>query len=1151
MLSLILGDFSSGKSTAILEKVKRDTESGRFVKLLVPEQETVTSEGIFTTFLKPSAQLTFEVTSFSRLANTAFRTVGGLAAANADKIARSLCMWRALQDVAPKLHRKEKPDQTEIDRYLQAVNELHAHAVTAESLDGAIRSLGNEKRLKGRLEDLRLVLSAFSATLKERTGGGEDELDRLFAILKKHRLFSGYRFFVDSFTSFTEQEYRILGELCSYTDVTVALCLPERKQGALCYEETEGALERLVLLCTPWEQRDILERRWRTLKKNRMTSYPELLELAVSLGAEVRLEEMLCAPHRKDSHKAALSLIRAPQHKLKMKMPKDGGLRLVMADNPFDGANFVASDIRKRVMEEGLRFRDFAIIAGRAQDHKGILDTALEKADVPFFFSVGTDPEIFEAVKLIHSAYAILRYGWQREDVITYLKCGLCGIEEEKADLFELYTETWNIHGKLFTRREPWEMNPRGFDDRHAEEEGEILATINEVRDRLVGPLFRLQENQKTQAVRLHAEGLYHYLCELEVPASLRRRSELERRAGRLTSAEEYERLWDVLMETLDRLVELLEKDEVSSETFHDLFSLALSAQSIGSIPSSVDQVTVGSADLLRISKARVVYLFDVADGCFPVKVTDDSYFSDAERQKLSRAGLALPPRLSKDASRALFCFLRALMKSEEETVLVHFNTDAALRPQALSREASRLKDMMEEFPIWNVSAASPLERLYAREIAAEEAGGLYETPWWPALRDAIGGGEKYGKLEERMKVSTRNNKAELAPETTKAFMGETFSVSSSAMEKFAACPMKYWCDYGLSLKPNQKAVIDSRAVGTYVHYLMESFFDLCEKEGYALSSLTEQQVQHLAKKAAQDGTQKLFPPTVVGQARAAHTVERLGEMALLLFRDAADEFAQSEFRPICRELHIGGKTGPEKVHFTLKEGIRLAFGGFVDRVDAMEKDGNIYFRVVDYKTGSKTFTPSDIDKGKNLQILLYLVALWKSRSAEFRQSLSKRLAENTSEEAYQRIANALDRGGEFLPACMEYLSLRTSEKAVDRPLTEEEVLALTKDRLHRSGLAIADEEVLRAMDRDNSGRFLPLPREEKTTSAQKNKHLFTLEQMEGYLEQVSAHVTEFGEAVKSGIVEAKPVHYRPDMPSDSPCKFCDFRDVCRARASK
>ena len=76
MLNLILGGSGSGKTTLIEEKIKKDIESGRQVILLVPEQETVSAERRMLSLLPPSAQLSFEVLNFTRLANRVFRQCG-------------------------------------------------------------------------------------------------------------------------------------------------------------------------------------------------------------------------------------------------------------------------------------------------------------------------------------------------------------------------------------------------------------------------------------------------------------------------------------------------------------------------------------------------------------------------------------------------------------------------------------------------------------------------------------------------------------------------------------------------------------------------------------------------------------------------------------------------------------------------------------------------------------------------------------------------------------------------------------------------------------------------------------------------------------------------------------------------------------------
>ena len=91
---------------------------------------------------------------------------------------------------------------------------------------------------------------------------------------------------------------------------------------------------------------------------------------------------------------------------------------------------------------------------------------------------------------------------------------------------------------------------------------------------------------------------------------------------------------------------------------------------------------------------------------------------------------------------------------------------------------------------------------------------------------------------------------------------------------------------------------------------------------------------------------------------------------------DMAGELAQSDFSPVAFELGFGGKDG-QLPAVTITEGDqRLSVSGKVDRVDGWLHDGRLYLRVVDYKTGKKSFDLSDLRYGLGIQMLLYLFAL-------------------------------------------------------------------------------------------------------------------------------------------------------------------------------
>ena len=92
---------------------------------------------------------------------------------------------------------------------------------------------------------------------------------------------------------------------------------------------------------------------------------------------------------------------------------------------------------------------------------------------------------------------------------------------------------------------------------------------------------------------------------------------------------------------------------------------------------------------------------------------------------------------------------------------------------------------------------------------------------------------------------------------------------------------------------------------------------------------------------------------------------------------------AAGDFVPLDFELNFAD---PEQIApITLSDGeVTLNMSGVADRVDGWLHDGKLYLRVVDYKTGRKAFSLSDVWYGMGLQMLLYLFALERSGPARY-----------------------------------------------------------------------------------------------------------------------------------------------------------------------
>ena len=109
----------------------------------------------------------------------------------------------------------------------------------------------------------------------------------------------------------------------------------------------------------------------------------------------------------------------------------------------------------------------------------------------------------------------------------------------------------------------------------------------------------------------------------------------------------------------------------------------------------------------------------------------------------------------------------------------------------------------------------------------------------------------------------------------------------------------------------------------------------------------------------------------------------------------------------------------------------QLRLGGKVDRVDGWLKDGKLYLRVVDYKSGRKAFDLAAVRMGLDIQMLLYLFTLQKEGKAYF--------------------------GQEVEPAGVLYLPARDEILPAERNISPEKLAQETAKQLRRSGLLLSD----------------------------------------------------------------------------------------------
>lgn len=1074
MIELICGSAGSGKGAYIIEKIKETLPLKKKMFLLVPEQEAVIWEGRVCRALPASAGEHLQVVNFRRLADEVARQEGGLSRSYAGEAGRLLLMWSALLSVKEELKIYDANDGYE-DKYaplmLNAIAEMRRSRVTPAKLlfAGALLSNGKEEStLVKKLSDLALISAAYSEICEEKGFAvADDVLDGLAQKLKGSDFFKDSVVFIDSFFTLTPVETEILYYILrDASDIYITFNF-DRDNNAIHFAHIKDFYNRV---------NDLLKN---TGKKAKTVDLSD--NLRTNNNALCYLEKNLWN-------------FSAPA------FDKDAeGVCVISCEDRYEEARVVGALIEKLV-HGGAKYSDIAVVSGNMDNLRGIIDTHLESLGIPYHMSERKELKSAPAVRLIMSFLSAVRAGCRREDLVECLKTGLCPVSDRECSSFEEYTMTWNLHGRrVITSDEPWSMNPSGYKTRLDDVGRTVLQDANRVREVLAREIKKIGAvfNANEATVRDICTVLCHVLEDYHVWESLCRSAEVMRSAGRVTEAEIEEKTYPLILSAFDIMVETVGDVKIDAGRFSRLFYAVASSLDAGSIPSGVDMVTLGSAFGLRTNEVGHVILVGCIEGEFPSCSESDGFFSDVDKTELEKVGITLEDRAEKRMGEELFRFWRVMSMAKETLSVVIPRTDAgaACYPsigakrimKLLSLEAELAEGFLKKNGVWSLRGATAvfsqlsfdakraLEKKYPELVATERAAPL------SADRDRL--------TEDALKLVYKDR----------------VNLSQSKIDKYADCRFSYYMSKVMGLRETGRARVSFNDAGTFVHAILEKFLFETKDRVYPIDEAeTEKIVDRI--------TEEYISKTMEGitfSSRQKYLFVRLKRNALLFIRLIMDELVSSGFRPRWFELEIGGgEDTPPSMVFETEDGTKVTLSGTIDRVDTLTENGKVYVRVVDYKTGKKEFHLSDIEKGKNLQLMIYLFSLLNSKDGKFARELSP-------------------KGEKLTPGGMLYFSAVPDGATSKAPVTAEEAELLAKDSVNITGMML--DEVYEQEKTSGKGR----PRINSGS----------IEDFEKIYERIEKIIVAIVNAMKRGDCSSIPAETGL---YNSSCKFCKMKPICR-----
>ena len=1068
MLTLILGRGKTGKTTRLLQEVLRCPARGMAQRIiLVPEQLSHQTERTLSAAGDPGISYTSEVLSFTRLYNRVCSLYGGGARKTLDQCGRILTARLALTGIHSRL-KVFSAAATRADfltRVVSMIDEFKSYDVTPRQLQQAARQ--TEGFFSQKLSELGLILDAYNAITAQSARDPRDKLVFLRDMLRETDYAAQRHFYVDGFTDFSPLELQILEVLlCRGASLTVTVpCDPAHEENPLFLPGLE-TLNRL---------RQMAKENGHSVREIPCNYKRPLPESFTYLEAEL-------------FHGAG--------------QPHPGSIREVTVAEAGDvlaECRRCAAELKRQAME-GRRWRDLYVAASDTERYGPLMEAVCREYGIPLYTGMKQPVTAQPAAAFVLCALEAVSEGMEPDTVITYLRTGLCGLSVDECDQLENYAYTWSIRGSKWLR--PWTEHPDGYDGIFTEETQAILAELNGLRERAVGPLARLASALKSASnTREQIRAVYQLLSDTALYTSIGAQVQAQTEAGLLEEAQETAQVWNTMLECLQQIVSVLGGTAQNAGELLKILRCALGQYQLSTIPATLDAVHFGGIESVRGMHPQMLFVLGANEGLLPAAVSGSSLLTEQERGILQKQ---MDIRLAPDSEGAVqrqFLQIYSALTAPTEGLAVSY----ALSPDGdggmPSPVVHALRRLFPDLTAKSVSE-SPGDAMSVYAMAAQYYGA--EDAAASGLRESVRRtAELVPALDQVISAADSANapRALAVPtELTRKLFSVPVPLSATKLDVLGHCPLGFFLQYGVRAKPREAESFDPAEFGTFIHYILEKTVPSVTND----APLTPEESARLVLDQLEPYLSTRMQDTAIMTDRQRFLYRRNGQEATLVLADIAKELSQSRFLPCAFELEFGGKRLPAlSVQGSLGSGL---LKGTVDRVDLWRAPEGDYFRIIDYKSGKKTFDFTDIYHGVGMQLLLYLFTLRQKGIA------------GISEQP--QAAGAI-----YYPARRDVVTAKSFARYAN--------LEKQKNAGKQTGIVLDQAEILSAMESGSGEYPSPVEHADKLSERQ-------IDLLETFVEK---RIGQAVDQIYGGDFTPSPFYRGP---SGDPCTYCDYHDVCQ-----
>lgn len=1100
-LQLILGGSGSGKTTylhqAVIQASIKHPEQMHF--LIVPEQFTMQTQKDIVTAHPYHGTMNIDIVSFQRLAYRVFEELAVENLEVLDDMGKSMVLRKVAANRRKDLRffSGQLNKNGFVSQLKSMLSEFYQYGVTPQKLRDLIPE-AKTPLMRQKLEDFIVVFEGFQEYIAGHYITMEEVLDVLCRLIPESQIIKNSVIALDGYTGFTPVQYRLIELFMIHAKQVIVTVTAD--QSMPLYEKTgmqklfymshqmAAHLEKMV------QEQEIkkLDDIWMPSPSVRLQESPELAWLEQNLFR-----------YRNSVYHGAMN----------------GNLELYQANNPAEEISGVVHRIQQLVREEGMRYREIAVVTGDLNGYGRELVHQLEKNQIPYFLDDKKTLMNNPMIEFMRAALDAVRRDFSYESVFQFLRTGLISDDRTMLDRMENYALALGIRGH---RRfgEPWERVYRGGANLN-------LPELNTFKDEVLAPLFAFR--QALRAENLNVKRMVDGVRELLETCQIREKMEQYQtyfsEIGEHRLAKEYGQAYELADDLLIRFADLLGEESISIKEFSEILDAGFEEISVGVIPTTVDRVVLGDITRTRLAHVKALFFIGVNDGIVPMRKDKGSLLSDMEREFFGEHDIELAPTAREDNFQQRFYLYLMMTKPSKKLILSY----SMVGLDGKSRRASYLiaeffrmfpklkcKEMQQD--IYSVSEGYEklIEglRLYrSGELRDQELNQFMELyRWFFSSKDEQ---EHVRKLVEA--AFYIYEKQGLGHAVARVLYGNIISGSVTRLEQYAACAYGHFLRYGLELMERQHFELAAVDLGNLFHDSIDLCFQIVKEEGLDWHTITDEERTELVHRCVQQVTGDYGNTILNSTARNAYLARRVEKITQRTVWALQYQIKKGDFEPMGFEMAFTAADNLKALKISLTGDEELHLRGRIDRMDICEDGQQVYVKIIDYKSGNASFDLLALYYGLQLQLVVYLDAAMEMTERRYPDS-------------------------EVLPAGILYYNIADPVIQKEGEPNPEVIDAKVLRELRMNGLINSELEAIRHLDRSiqTESDIIPvvLKNDEvnQTKSSVANRDMF--DRLRGFVHE---KLRRQGMEILDGEIGIEP--YKNG--TRTACDYCPYHSVC------